>query len=135
MKLVKNSYYLGLALAFLISVGVMSFRSVKAQDEGLSVGDYLKKVNKNEKTVLVYFYADWCVPCIKLRPVMTELEKEESDKIEILKLDVDKNPEVSLHLEINTLPLFIMYKNGKQIWSNNSSMSKQDLSSKINFYK
>lgn len=104
------------------------------QDKGLSVEEYNKTVNIKDTTVLVYFFADWCVPCVKLKPVMEELKKE-NPGVRIIKLDVDDNPQVSLHFEINTLPLFHIYKNGKQVWSNNTFMNKSVLQAKISQYK
>ena len=112
---------------------------IKAQDENnfqdLTVEEFFKKVNIKDTCVFVYFNADWCVPCVKLKPVIKELEKEHHGKIKFLKLDVDKNPNVALHFEINTLPYFIIYKRSKQVWSNNTFMSKEKLSAKLNQYQ
>src|SRR4051812_14301813 len=86
------------------------------QPTGLSIEEYLKMVNK-EKTVMVYFNADWCVPCIKLKPFIEQLQNERKE-IELIPLDVDDNPKVALYLEINALPLFIVYQKGKKVWEN-----------------
>ena len=97
--------FIGVAYAF-------THKTVK-QDDGMTVEEYLKKTENKEKIVLVYFKADWCVPCVKLKPTIAQLETEEKEKVELLSIDVDKNPKVALHFEINTLPLFIIYKNVK----------------------
>jgi thioredoxin len=122
-------------LLLLIVIIAMIPRQDKKQDVGLTVEEYFKKVNIKDTAVFVYFYADWCVPCVKLKPVMGELEKEYTGKIKFLKLDVDDNPAISLHFEINTLPLFFIYKNSKKVWTNNTYMNKQDLSARLDFYK
>jgi thioredoxin 1 len=105
-----------------------------SQDNGLTIEEYFKKVQVKDTAVLVYFYADWCVPCIKLKPVMEELEKE-NPQAKIIKLDVDPNPQIAIHFEINTLPLFILYKNGKRVWSNNTYMNKPALQEKLKLYR
>jgi len=104
-----------------------------SQIENLSVDEFLKKVD-NEKVVLVYFHADWCVPCVRVKPSIQQLKNEEKEA-EILEIDVDKNPKVALHFEINTLPLFIIYKNGKKLWEYNAYMSKSDISIQLSLYK
>ena len=84
---------------------------------------------------MVYFNADWCVPCIKLKPVVAQIETEEKDKSVLLSLNVDDNPEIATHFEINTLPIFYLYKNGKIVWQHTGIQTKKELSDKINQYK
>jgi thioredoxin 1 len=105
------------------------------QDEGLSVSAFQKKINGTDKVVLVYFNADWCIPCVKLKPSIEQIKAEEKDGVMVLDLDVDKNPALGLHFEINTLPLFIIYKNGKKMWENNTALTKADLVNKLGIYK
>lgn len=105
------------------------------QDNGMSVEEYTNKINNNNKIVLAYFKADWCVPCIKLKPAIEQLQTEEKEKVEILVIDVDENKKVATHFEINTLPLFIIYKNGKKVWENNTSLPKAEIQKKLNLYK
>lgn len=122
--------------AFAIFVLVSSFFwSNKQEVKGLTIEQYNKKIVNNEKLVMVYFNADWCVPCIKLKPVIQQLETEEKDRSVFLKLNVDDNPEIATHFEINTLPLFYLYKNGKIVWQYTGIQSKKELSDKINQYK
>lgn len=122
--------------AFAIFVLVSSFFwSNKQEVKGLTIEQYNKKIVNNEKLVMVYFNADWCVPCIKLKPVIQQLETEEKDRSVFLKLNVDDNPEIATHFEINTLPLFYLYKNGKIVWQYTGIQSKRELSDKINQYK
>ena len=105
------------------------------QNDGMSIEEYLRRVDNKEKIVLVYFSADWCVPCVKLKPTIEQLATEEKDHAELINIDVDNNPKIALHFEINTLPLFYIYKKGKKVWENNTSMSKADLQKKIRMYE
>jgi thioredoxin 1 len=112
-----------------------SFMESKEEDNGLSVEEFMAKVGKKEKPVLVYFYADWCQPCKELKPVLDQLEAEEKQNVDLLRLDSDANPKLSEHFEINSLPYFIIFKNGKNVWSHSGKLNKSDLISKISMYK
>lgn len=104
---------------------------IRQDDRGMSVEAFMRKVYYPDKLVLVYFHANWCLPCVKLKPEIEVLEKEQQEVCEVLKIDSDQNPQLNEYFEINTLPLFILYKNGKKVWENTGYQSKQQLQSKI----
>jgi len=62
-----------------------------------------------DKPVIIDFYADWCQPCKMISPILEELNEEYKDKIDILKVDVDKEHQLSAALGIKSIPsiLFI----------------------------
>ena len=136
MKIIKLSFVLllffGIAYGFTYKAQPKLFS--RKQDSGMTVEQFLKKTDNKEKIVLVYFNADWCMPCVKLKPIMEQIEAEEKAGVEVLRIDVDKNPLVALHFEINSLPLFMIYKNGKKVWENNMFMQKSDLVQKLHVY-
>lgn len=66
--------------------------------------------------VLVDFYATWCEPCSYLDEILIELEKRMGDRIRILKLDVDQQPELSKALRIMSVPTLMIYKNREFKW-------------------
>ncbi|MCW3125473.1 MAG: thioredoxin family protein [Bacteroidetes bacterium] len=82
---------------------------------GLDMNAYLAKV-KSDKLVLVDFSAVWCGPCKLLKPIVEKLAGDHKDKMEVLPIDVDKNPAVSNAMHITGIPLLILYKNGKEVW-------------------
>lgn len=139
MSLKKIQYVKFIVFTVFLCCGILAFTQLKSPDglrqEGLSIEEYQRRTSVTGKPVFVYFSADWCVPCIKLKPIIEQIEAEQKDKVVFLKLDVDENPLVSQHLEINTLPLFIIYRNGKKVWENNSFMDKSQLTAKIEQYK
>ncbi|QSB05365.1 thioredoxin [Natronoglycomyces albus] len=63
--------------------------------------------------VLVDFWADWCGPCKKVAPVLTELASELGDKVAIRKLDIDANPEMVRKYQVMSVPTMILFKNGE----------------------
>jgi thioredoxin len=107
----------------------------KKDDKGMSVEDFQKKVANSKKVVLVYFNADWCMPCVKLKPEIIELENETKDFCETLKINSDENPKIADYFEINALPMFVIYKNGTKMWENIGALTKQQLKNKIELYK
>jgi thioredoxin 1 len=63
--------------------------------------------------VLVDFYADWCAPCRQVTPVLKELKDDLKENVRIIKVNVDKNPGLTKHYNIRSIPAFIIFKNGK----------------------
>mgnify|MGYP001765818553 FL=1 len=70
-------------------------------------------VLKSKKPVVVDFWAEWCAPCRMISPLMEELSKEYKDDIEIVKCDVDKNPELCEQFKIKSIPAVFFMKNGE----------------------
>lgn len=131
----KKAITASLVLLFIVFSSFTLPLTIKQDEKGLTVEQFNQKVSNKEKIVLVYFNADWCVPCIKLKPIIEQTEKEEAEKAIFLKINVDDNPEVATHFEINTLPQFYIYRNGKIAWQHTGILTKKDISDKINLYK
>lgn len=74
-----------------------------------------EKVVGASKPVLVDFWAEWCGPCRMLGPILEELAKEMGDKIDIVKMNIDENPEAPSSLGIRSIPTMMIFKNGKQL--------------------
>lgn len=61
---------------------------------------------------IVYFYANWCGPCLVLDNILKEVQKESVD-VNILKIDVENNEELVKKMDVDTVPTIIIYKEGK----------------------
>lgn len=74
------------------------------------------EIIKSEKPTLVDFYADWCGPCKMMKPILEEVKSKLGDQATILKIDVDKSPQVMHTFQIQGVPTLILFKNGQIKW-------------------
>lgn len=81
----------------------------------------------SQKLVLVDFSADWCGPCKMLAPILKQVKDELSDKIKIIKIDVDKNQALATKYQVMGVPTLILYKDGKQVWRQSGVLQKHEL--------
>jgi thioredoxin 1 len=72
-------------------------------------------VLSSEKTVLVDFWAEWCGPCRAVGPILDRIAAEHADKIEIVKLNVDENPQTAAKYQITSIPAMKVYQGGEVV--------------------
>jgi thioredoxin 1 len=72
-------------------------------------------VLKSDKPVLVDFWADWCGPCKMIGPSLEEIADELADKVTIAKMDIVENTDVAGQLGVQSIPLLVLFKDGKPV--------------------
>lgn len=73
------------------------------------------EVLKSDETILVDFWAEWCGPCRAVSPILDQIAAEHSDKIRIVKLNVDDNPQTAAKYQITSIPAMKVYRGGEVV--------------------
>ena len=77
--------------------------------------DFEDKVLKADKPVLVDFWAEWCVPCHMVSPVVEEIGVEKAEALRVAKLNIDDNPEVTRKYGVMSIPSLILFVGGEEV--------------------
>jgi len=86
---------------------------------------------QSNKPVLVDFYADWCLPCKQVPPILKQLKEQFGDSIRILKVNVDNNPVIASKYKIQSIPALFLFREGKLCWKTAGVYPAQVLRGKI----
>jgi thioredoxin 1 len=76
--------------------------------------NFESEVLKADRPVLVDFWADWCVPCHMVSPIVEEIGQDRSDTLKVAKLNVDDNPEMSRRYGVMSIPTLILFSAGEE---------------------
>ena len=77
--------------------------------------DFEERVLGSERPVLVDFWAEWCVPCHMVSPVVEEIGRDKGDDLQVAKLNIDENPDVTRRFGVMSIPTLMLFKDGKEI--------------------
>ncbi|MGW1027525.1 thioredoxin [Streptomyces sp. NPDC002577] len=79
--------------------------------------DFESEVVASGVPVLVEFTADWCGPCRQLAPVLSDIAREESDRLKVVQLDVDANPQTTIAYGVLSMPTLMLFRDGEPVKS------------------
>ncbi|MFI6022852.1 thioredoxin family protein [Streptomyces sp. NPDC051287] len=77
--------------------------------------DFAAEVIGADRPVLVEFTADWCPPCRQMAPVLTALAAQEGERLKVVQLDVDHNPETTNAYKVLSMPTFMVFRDGEPV--------------------
>ena len=89
--------------------------------------DFDNLVNNSNLPVLVDYWAEWCVPCKAIAPILDELAKDYEGKVNIAKLNIDNNQNTPAKYGIRGIPTLMLFKNGNVIDTKVGALSKSQL--------
>jgi thioredoxin 1 len=90
----------------------------------------LNKILSNNKTVLIDFSTQWCVPCKKMKPIIQEIQRENTT-VKVLFIDADANKELVKKYQIKGVPVFIVFKNGEESFRKVGLCNKDELTNQL----
>lgn len=86
---------------------------------------------RDGKLVIVDFWAAWCGPCRMLSPVLDEIEEEMSDRITVVKVNVDDADEIAMRYRIMSIPTLLFFKDGQVVDKTVGALGKSALQERI----
>lgn len=116
--------------------GINAWKAANKPIEGSSnekqftLNEYLANIPK-DKTTLVDFGAPWCPPCVKMEPVLDELQQSKDLTFKLIKVDAGIHTNLMKDLNIEPIPVFIIYKNGQEVWRKEGIVSKDELTAQL----
>lgn len=87
-----------------------------------------------DQPVLVDFFATWCGPCQMMQPILQDTAKQVSDKVKIIKVDVDKNQLAARNFQVRGVPTLILFHKGEVVWRQSGVVPAHQLVNVINQY-
>ena len=92
--------------------------------------EYKNEILKSDKLVLIDFFATWCGPCKMLSPVIEQIAEEHTE-IEVVKVDVDKVPELAVSYNVVSIPTLVFLKDGNLVKQSVGFSSKDEIEKMI----
>ena len=105
-------------------------KEVETTNQPKFTENQLNKILNNNKTVLIDFSTQWCVPCKKMRPVIEDI-KRENPHVKVLFIDADANKELVKKYQIKGVPVFIVFKNGEESFRKVGLCNKDELTNQL----
>ncbi|MBK8611165.1 MAG: thioredoxin fold domain-containing protein [Chitinophagaceae bacterium] len=91
----------------------------------------LNETIAGSKTVLIDFGAPWCPPCKQMEPVLASLKENNKGKFTFINVDGGRDQDILKTYEVTALPVFIVFKDGKQVWRKDGVVTEKELADQI----
>lgn len=97
----------------------------------ITMNNDISQLKDDKGTVLVEFYASWCPHCQRMMPVVEDIKALFAGKVNVYQFDIDDNPELAQELGASSIPTFILFKDGEELWRGQGEMPGNVLAEKI----
>ena len=92
------------------------------------------EITNSSSVVLVEFYASWCPHCHRMMPVVDQIRELLAGQVDVYQFDIDEYEELSGKVGVETIPTFIIYRDGREQWRQSGEMDGQVLLTRIESY-
>lgn len=96
----------------------------------VTADNFEAEVLKSDKTVLVDFWADWCVPCKRLSPVVDRIAEEHSE-IKVAKVNIDEQAALAMDYKVMSIPTLLVFKGGEIVNQTVGFQSQEEIESML----
>ena len=103
----------------------------KSTEKQMSINELNTAINAS-KTVLVDFGASWCPPCKQMEPVLLSLTENNKGKFTLVKVDGGRDQDILQAYKVTALPVFIVFKDGKEVWRKDGIATEKELAEQLN---
>ena len=100
-------------------------------EKQMTIDEFNAGINTS-KTVLVDFGATWCPPCKQMEPVLKSIGDKNNGTFTILKIDGGKDQDILKQYNVTALPVFIIFKDGKQVWRKDGVVTEKEITEHLN---
>lgn len=81
----------------------------------VNASNFRQEVLESDLPVVVDFWADWCVPCLMIAPVVERLAERYAGRLKVVKLNVDENQDLAIQYQVMSIPTLLFFKNGQVV--------------------
>ncbi|MBL7788454.1 MAG: thioredoxin fold domain-containing protein [Chitinophagales bacterium] len=136
----RKAKEMGFKKIYGLSGGIMAWRTSKLplsspkgeKKSGMSMADYEALYKGKTKKILIDFYAEWCIPCQKMKPFLKKIESKLASDVTVIRINADDNPELCQSLGVSGLPYIFIYKNDRVVWKKLGYASEEEILKELN---
>lgn len=93
----------------------------------VSSSEFNDIIDSSEKYVLVDFWAEWCAPCRIMAPGLEEIAHEYSKSLQVVKLNVDEELDITIKYQVSSIPSLILFKDGAEAYRSIGAKPKAEI--------
>lgn len=97
----------------------------------VSKDNFSEEVLSEEKLVIADFYSDSCIPCKRLSPILAEIEEELSDRVKLVKININFDTELAEKYEVQSVPSVLFFKKGEEAARLSGAIKKAEITGTI----